>query len=73
MKGSREYIKQSWTADKRWSSRFRVGREANNSALYKNHLIAKCCAGPRTWDMHEAEGKGLWGPPVNMELNLQVP
>jgi hypothetical protein len=40
--------KQSWTADKGWSSSFGVGREANNSP-YKYKFVTKCQKGPQTW------------------------
>jgi len=36
--------KQSWTADKVWSSSFGVGREANNS-----YLVTKRNTEPRNW------------------------
>jgi hypothetical protein len=40
--------KQSWTADKGWSSSLGVGRWANNSSLQRNKLVMKCHKGPRT-------------------------
>jgi hypothetical protein len=34
--------KQSWTADKGWSSSLESGREANNSSPWKYIFVTKC-------------------------------
>lgn len=42
--------KQLWTADKGWSSSFRVEHRANNPALKKkNNVVTKHLIKPQTW------------------------